>query len=98
MPKKWEMKEISDSKLFKGKRVPGSGNHWSKPGDVKTDDFLLEVKQTDKASYSLNVNIWKKISKEALFSYRLPMMSIKIQDTELVVLDKEDFEKLIQAP
>lgn len=94
MAKKWELKEISDSKLFKGKRVPGSGNQWSKPGDVKTDDFLMEVKQTDKKSYSLNVAIWKKISKEALFSYRMPMMSLKIQDVELVVISKEDWDRL----
>jgi hypothetical protein len=94
VPKKWELKEISDSKSFGSKRVPGSGNHWSKPGDLKGDTFLVECKQTDKRSYSLNIDRWNKISNEALFSYRLPMMSLKIQDTELVVLAKEDWTNL----
>jgi hypothetical protein len=97
MTKKWELKEISDAKNFKGKRVPGSGNHWGKPGDVKTDKFLIEVKQTDKKSYSLSVDKLNKIYEEALFSYRIPLFSIKIQETEVVLLFKEDFEKLIQV-
>lgn len=97
MAKKWELKEISDSKLFKGKRVPGSGNHWSKPGDVKTDNFLLEVKQTDKKSYSLTKANLDKIYKEALFSYRIPLFSIKIQDVEVVLMFKEDFQKITHS-
>ncbi len=94
MIKQWRKKEIKDAKDFGGKLTKGSGNYWSKPGDSKTKDFLIESKQTDKNSYSLNIFKWNKLSEESLFSFRLPLMSIKIKDTELVVLSKQDFIKL----
>lgn len=93
--KKWEKKEKKDAKDFGGQRQKGSGNYWSKPGDVTTEDFLIDSKQTDKASYSITKKTWDKLSEEALFSYRYPMLSLLIQDLELVVLSKDDFQKLI---
>jgi hypothetical protein len=87
---------VSDSKHFKGKRVVGSGNQWAKPGDVLTDDLLIEVKQTDKKSYSLNRDKIDKIEAEALFSYRIPIMSIKIRDKEVVVMLKDDWLSLVK--
>lgn len=95
--KKWEIKEDSDKKLFVGKKTRSSGNKWFDPGDIKTEDFLIEVKQTEHASYPLRKEIWEKICREALMKYKLPMMSIQIQDTEVVVLSKEDFLKYIKS-
>lgn len=94
--KNWQLKETKDAKSFGGRRQKGSGNQWKNPGDVKDGDFLTEVKQTDKQSYSLNYWTWRKIEDEALFSFRLPRMSIQIRDRELIVLSKEDFEKLFK--
>lgn len=94
--KKWEQKEKKDSKDFVGQRQKGSGNYWAKPGDVKTDTFLIEDKQTDKRSYSIKYDLWDKIYEEALFSYRIPLLSLQIQDLELIVLSKEDFLNLIK--
>jgi hypothetical protein len=94
--KKWEKKEKKDAKDFSGYRQKGSGNFWAKPGDVKADDFLVDSKQTDKKSFSINLKMLDKIYQEALFSFRYPMLSIQIQDQEIVVLFKEDFQKLIQ--
>lgn len=96
MPKKWQLKEKSDAKIFNGKRVKGSGNKWYNPGDIKSEHFLIEAKQTDKKSYSLSRNKLDKIYEEALFSYKTPMFSIKIQDLDVVVLFREDFEKILQ--
>ena len=92
--KPWKKKERNDSHDFKSKPVRGSGNKWYRPGDSKTEQFLIESKQTEKNSYSLNIFKWEKISNEALFSFRIPLMSIKIKNTDLVVLSKEDFLKL----
>lgn len=89
--KKWKLKEHSDAKAFGGKRQKGSGNYWSSPGDVKSTDFLIDSKQTDKASYSITKKTWDKLYEEALFSYRYPLLSLIIQDLELVVLSKQDF-------
>lgn len=94
--KKWEAKEEKDKKDFGGYRQRGSGNFWSRPGDIKTDKFLIEAKQTEKPSYSLNKKTLKKLYEEALFSYRIPILSILLQDTEFVVLWKDDFLNLIK--
>jgi len=93
--KKWEKKEKADAKAFTGNRVKGSGSYWARPGDVKTEDFLIDSKQTDKASYSVSKKTWDKLYEESLFSYRYPMLSLIIQDLELVVLAKDDFLKLL---
>lgn len=94
--KRWELKEKSDAKDFGARRQKGSGNQWKNPGDMKDEDFLTESKQTDKQSYSLNYWTWKKIADEALFSFRIPKMSIQIRDQHLVVMDKDDFLKLFK--
>jgi len=94
--KAWQKKERKDAKDFGGNLIKGSGNSWSKPGDSKNGKWLVESKQTDKDFYSLNFYKWMKISNEALFSFRLPLMSIKIKDIELVVMAKQDYLKLIK--
>ncbi len=93
---RWQQKEHDDSKTFEGKRVKGSGNFWTHPGDVKTEKFLIDSKDTTKASYSLSKKTLDKLYEEALFSYRIPILSIRIQNMEVVVLFKEDFKKLIK--
>lgn len=89
--KNWEKKEKKDSVAFKGRRVKGSGNQWSAPGDVKTSKLLIDSKYTKKKSYSISVKTWDKLYEEALLMYKLPVLSVQIQDIELVVLSKEDF-------
>lgn len=93
--KKWEKKEKQDGKDFGGKRQKGSGNFWAKPGDVKSENLLIDSKQTDKKSYSISKKTWDKLYEEALFSYRIPVLSLQIQDLELVVLSKGDLLDLI---
>jgi len=93
--KKWVKKEKSDEKAFDGRRQKGSGNQWYAPGDVKTDRFLIDSKDTSKKSYSITIKTWDKLYEEALFAKRLPVLSLKIQNVELVVLDKEDFLKIL---
>ena len=92
--KAWKKKENQDSLDFLAKKVKGSGNKWYRPGDSKSNAFLIESKQTSKKSYSISLEKWEKIAGEAIFSYRLPLLSIKIKNLELVVLAKEDFLKL----
>lgn len=94
--KPWEKKEKKDSKDFAGKRQKASGNYWAAPGDIKTQDFLIDSKQTSKESYSISKKTWDKLYEEALFTYRYPLLSLLIQDLELVVLSKEDFLKLMK--
>lgn len=94
--KPWQLKEIKDANDFGGSVNKASGSLWYKPGDVSTDKFLIDSKQTDKKSYSISLKTWNKLFDEALFSFRIPILSLEIQDKELVVLDKEDFLKILE--
>lgn len=84
------------AKDFKGKRNKASGSLWYLPSDIKTDKWLIEAKETNKKSYSISLKVLRKIYDEAIFSYRLPLMAIKIQNTRIVILFKEDFINLIK--
>jgi hypothetical protein len=44
----------------------------------------------------VSVQTWDKLYEEALFSKRLPVLSLQIQDTELVVLDLDDFLDMLE--
>lgn len=98
--KPWQNKEKRDAKTSGGKVTPRSGGLWFAPGDVKTDDFLIDSKTTDKKSFSITGKIWRKLYKEALLNQRMPCLSIKLNNEllpnkepiEVVVLSKDDFD------
>jgi len=98
MTKKWQKKENKDAEQFGGRVTPRSGGMWSFPGDVKTDMFLIDSKTTDKKSYSITANIWRKLYSQALKSQRLPLLSIQLvkDGVEVVVLDKNDFITILE--
>lgn len=90
--KRWERKESNDKTLFHGKRRPRSGGLWFAPGDVSTEEFLIDCKSTEKKSFSVTEEIWDKIHTEALKCRKLPCLSIQLGNgVEVVVLDKNDF-------
>lgn len=93
---KWKLHEDTIAKDLNGKKNKGSGNSWAHPGDIKTSEFLIEAKRTEKKSYSITLETWNKIEEEALFSFRIPILALNIQDTELIALSKEDFLNLIK--
>lgn len=85
--------EANTATRLGGTVQPGSGCSWKAKGDVKTDQFLVEAKITESASYRLTIETWKKISKEALAAGKIPMMRIDLagSDESLVVLRMTDF-------
>mgnify|MGYP001611471187 CR=1 FL=1 len=95
--KNWISKEKKDAKDFDGRRNKGSGNQWFRPGDLSIPghNLLIECKQTDKKSYSISIETLEKLYSEALFSYKIPILSIQIKDIEVVLMFKEDFKKII---
>jgi hypothetical protein len=89
---RWQRKENKDNVLFRGKKRPRSGGLWFAPGDVSTEEFLIDCKTTEKKSFSITEQIWDKIHTEALKCRKMPCLSIQLGDgTEVVVLDKNDF-------
>lgn len=81
-----------------GRVTPGSGAFWHRKGDVSDEVFLIEAKMTDKASFSIKKEIWEKIRNEALLSDKVPVLMVRIQDRDLVVLDLEDFLAIAFKP
>ena len=96
--KAWQKKETKDAEQFGGRRTPKSGGFWSFAGDVVTKDFLIDSKTTDKKSFSITANMWTKLFNEAIKARKLPILSILLinNETELVVLDKNDFISLLE--
>lgn len=94
--KKWKRKERDDARDFGGRLVKGSGNQWDKPGDANSSTFLIDSKQTENKSFRVTKEIWDKLYEEALFAYKTPVLSIRMQDIDLVVLSKEDFLKVVK--
>jgi len=97
--KAWQRKEKSDEKVFKGRRTKGSGKTWYSKGDIKTFTFLIECKSTVKGSFTISRKTWGKISREALLSSRIPVLSIRFEkeNEEIVILSKNDFLTLFNA-
>lgn len=91
MKSRWQKKEQRDAEDFGGKVTPRSGGFWSFPGDVKTDKFLIDAKSTEKNGYRVTKKVWNKIVDESIKSGKIPMLSLEIDDLELIVLDKNDF-------
>jgi len=94
--KKWVKKETKDAKDFNGTRTPRSGGLWGFKGDIKSDKFLIESKETEKDSFRITKKLWNKIYTEAIESRRLPLLSIQIDDIDIVVMDKNDLLMLLE--
>jgi len=94
--KKWELKEKQDQEILGLGKVKASGSLWYSPGDGKSSIFLVDSKQTEKKSYAVSMKTWDKLYEEALFAQRLPLLSLQIQDIDLVMMSREDFVNLLK--
>lgn len=81
-----------------GRTVPASGAFWSRKGDARSDEYLVEAKRTDRASISIKREVWDKIRREAILDGRVPVLALQIQDRNFAVLDWEDFLALSERP
>ena len=79
------------AKATGGSRTAASGAFWSRKGDVRTHDLLIEHKWTGKKSFTLTAQVLEKIMTEALFDGRIPVLGIHLNGHNYVVLDEEDF-------
>ena len=95
--RKSKKQEARTAKEFSGKTQPASGALAGAKGDVRTEDYLIENKFTDKSYYPLELCIWKKIEKEAIKdSLRIPMMQIDIIDLEVVIMTLNDLSDVLE--
>ena len=84
------------AKKIGGKRNAGSGAFWSRKGDVRSKDLLVEHKWTGKASVSIKAAVLEKIVTEAILDGRMPVLGFHLNGENYVMLTEDDFLELRQ--
>ena len=89
--KKSKQHEDRLAKLIGGSRNAGSGAFWSRKGDVRSKDLLIEHKWTGKKSFTLKSDTLEKIVTEAILDGRTPVLGFSLNNENYVVLTEDDF-------
>lgn len=79
------------AKKIDGSRVAASGAFWSRKGDVRSEDYLIEHKYTAAKSYSLKAADLRKIEEQAIMAGRIPVFAISLGGKDYVVVLEDDF-------
>jgi len=82
------------AKKVNGKRSAASGAFWSRKGDVRSAELLIEHKWTGKKSVTIKSEVLKKITTEAILDSRKPVLGLHLDGENYVVLLEEDFFEL----
>jgi Holliday junction resolvase len=82
------------AKKLGGQRTAASGAFWSRKGDVRTEDLLIEHKWTGKKSFTVKSDIIEKIVTEAIMDGRTPVLGISLNGRNYVILEEEDFHEM----
>jgi len=72
--------EETVARRVKGRRTPGSGSVVGAEGDVRSDTLLIEVKTTEKLSFSVKYRQLAKIAHEAELKGLTPVFSVVFAD------------------
>ncbi len=89
---KSNIQEKRIAKELNGRVQINSGAIWSLPGDVRTDELLIEAKTTSAPAYRLSIQTWEKIRKEALHDgFRIPLMQLDISGSRFAVYQEFSF-------
>jgi hypothetical protein len=79
------------AKAIGGQRSAASGAFWSRKGDVRATDVLIEHKWTGKTSFTVKAAVLEKIVKEAILESRMPVLGISLNNENYVLLTEDDF-------
>ena len=79
------------AKKIGGSRTAASGAFWSRKGDVRSADLLVEHKFTGKKQTTLKSDVLRKITREAILDGRMPVLGIHLDGEDYVVLLENDF-------
>lgn len=84
------------AKKVNGKRTAASGAFWSRKGDVRSTDLLIEHKWTGKTSFTVKAAVLEKIVKEAILDSRTPVLGFSLNNENYILLTEDDFLELRQ--
>ena len=79
------------AKKVGGSKTAASGAFWSRKGDVRSPDLLIEHKWTGKKSFSIKAVEVEKIVTEAIIDSRMPVFGISLNNKNYVLLTEDDF-------
>jgi hypothetical protein len=79
------------AKKIGGSTNAASGALWSRKGDVRSDDLLIEHKYTGKKTYTLKAVDLEKNVTHAILESRMPVFGISLNDKNYVLLMEDDF-------
>ena len=79
------------AKKVGGAKTAASGAFWSRKGDVRSHDLLIEHKWTGKKSFSIKALEVEKIVTEAIIDSRMPVFGISLNNKNYVLLTEDDF-------
>ena len=84
------------AKAVGGSRIAASGAFWSRKGDVRSQDLLIEHKWTGKKQVTVKSDVLEKIVKEAILDGRMPVLGFHLNGENYVMLDENDFLEMRQ--
>jgi len=79
------------AKVVGGQTTAASGAFWSRKGDVRNADLLIEHKWTGKKSKTIQAAELQKITTEAIMDGRTPVFGIHLDGEDYVILLETDF-------
>jgi Holliday junction resolvase len=79
------------AKAIGGSTTAASGAFWSRKGDVRSDDILIEHKWTGKKTKTIKSEELKKLVNEAIMDGRTPVFGIHLDGEDYVILLETDF-------
>jgi hypothetical protein len=82
------------AKAIGGSTTAASGAFWSRKGDVRSKDLLVEHKWTGKKTKTISSAELKKITNEAIMDGRTPVFGIHLDGEDYVILLETDFMEL----
>ena len=85
------------AKLVGGSRNAGSGAFWSRKGDVRSKDLLIEHKWTGNKSFTMKSDVLEKIVTESILDGRTPVLGFSLNNENYVVLTENDFLEIRQT-
>lgn len=82
------------AKAIGGSTTAASGAFWSRKGDVRNQDLLVEHKWTGKKTKTISAAELEKITTEAIMDGRTPVFGIHLNGEDYVILLETDFMEM----
>ena len=83
------------AKAIGGSRTAASGAFWSRKGDVRSEELLIEHKWTGKKSKTIQSVELKKITNEAIMDGRMPVFGMHLDGEDYVIMLETDLLEIV---